>query len=704
MSKILLYSLLLALTTLTFQASAVAQDDPDPDSPVPVLTSAGFDSTRSLARGPSGARLTINLTNVELREDEGANAFRVYLYQKTGRVYELAVDSLTRVSKTNYALRARFLDRSGVRGQPAPDVASLILVSWRGLASNSLRLKLGNISDSSAIPQFPVVQASKAAPENNLAGYRWSGDRVRFLEQATFGPSTELDNRIRRIGLRVWLAEQFEAPYPTIPYPEIPQMPTTPPSTCDQNSNPSCFRERYSMSPVQQWFFKESFYGNAQLRHRIAWALSQIWVTSGATIQQSSHMIAYHKVLSQNAFGNYRTLMKEMTLNAAMGRYLDMATSTKANPNENYPREILQLFTIGLYSLNPDGTIRTDSGGAPIPSYDQEIINNFSKVMTGWTFCSTAECPNSSPGVVNYKDPMTMRPANHDTTAKTLLQYPNAVSPTIEACQSCTTDAETTAYANSSLDAALDNIFHHPNVPPFISRLLIQQLVTSDPSPAYVARVASVFENNGQNVRGDLKAVVKAILLDPEARGNAKTAPRYGKLREPVQIVTTLGRLFPARSWDGLSITDGGLSSTMVKLNQLPFMSPTVFNYFSPDFVVPGTTLNAPEFQILNTASAIDRTNFMNTLIFEGVAPNATDSLRGFSLDLTEAVAAADADSSGSQLLDFLNQKMMHGTIMPEHRAAILTAVTAVPATNSALRAKTAIYLLAVSSHYQIQR
>jgi hypothetical protein len=299
---------------------------------------------------------------------------------------------------------------------------------------------------------------------------------------------------------------------------------------------------------------------------------------------------------------------------------------------------------------------------------------------------------------------MLLVPANHDLTAKTLLSYPNAVNPTIPACPSCATTEEAAVYAKNSLEQALDNIFYHPNVPPFVSKLLIQHLVTSDPSPAFVERVANVFANNGQNIRGDLKAVVRAILLDPEARGNVKTAPRYGKLREPVQLVSNLARLFPAKSWDGNSLSDGGLSDSMVKLAQNPFYSPTVFNYYSPDYIVPGTTLLAPEFQILNTTSAINRTNFIYLLVFEGITPNATDSLRGTSLDLSEPLSFAEADASGNQLLDYLNTKMMHGTLSAEHRSAVLSAISAVPANNPLLRTKTAIYLLAASSQYQIQR
>jgi len=712
----------LCLCILFLTIPIFPEDDPNPDSPTPVLLSQTNSSnvlavegesrtgrlskfTRNIFRPSPKTTLTLFVTNVELLENEGANAFRVYLFQKSGKIFELQNVDLRPVDKTLYALTVRLYDRDGYRGQPAPDGESVIYLTWRGLASNALKIYLGKLGGEIKIPDFLKQNVAKEETSDaEFVGYRWSGDRARFFEQATFGATTELDNRVRRIGLRTWLTEQFEAPYPTNPYPNITQMPTTPPGDCTLTSNQTCYRERYTMQPVQQWFFKEAFYGDAPLRHRIAWTLSQIWVISGLTTQQSSHMFAYHKLLSNNAFGNYRQLMNDMTLNPGMGNYLDMVRSTKVNPNENYPREILQLFSIGLFMLNQDGTLQRDGQNNPIPTYNQEVINNFSKVFTGWSYCNAASCPNAVPGVLNYKDPMTLNPANHDLSAKTLLSYPNAVSPTIPECTNCTTPEEITNYANASLTAALDNIFNHPSLPPYISKLLIQQLVTSDPSPAFVQRVADVFVNNGQNVRGDMKAVIRAILLDPEARGNVKTAPRYGKLREPVQIVTNLGRLFPARSWDGFSLSDGGLSASMIKMQQNPFYSPSVFNYFAPDYIVPGTTLNAPEFQILNTTTAIARTNFLYLLIFEGITPNVTDSLRGTSLDLSEAQAFAQTDATGSQLLDYLNAKMMHGTLSAEHKTAILTAVQAVPADNPALRTKTAIYLLAASSQYQVQR
>lgn len=709
--------LIVLVPAFLLSSAAFPQSDPDPDSPSPGLV-ASADGSLLIASGewtgkklPPATRVrfsaerdySIFVRNLELAEGESNNAVRIYLLQPNGKGFELSTHGIYRVDDETHAIFFRFTDRDGYRGQPTLSGESILYATWRGLVSNGTRIVFGRGGGSMPMPAFLEKTTRVESTTADFAGYRWSGDRARFLEQATFGSTTELDLRLRRIGLRTWLVEQFEVPFPTIPYPSIPQMPINPPNDCSSTTNPTCFRERYSMQPVQQWFMREAYYGNAQLRHRTAWALSQIWVTSGLTIQQSSHMIAYYRTLADNAFGNYRNLMEAMTLNPAMGNYLDMATSTKANPNENYPREILQLFSVGLYQLNQDGTIRRDTQNNPIPTYSQTDINNLAKVMTGWSYCNNANCPNATPGIVNYKDPMILNAANHDATEKTLLNYPNAPSTKISACAGCSNE-QIAEYGRTSLKEALDNIFHHPNVPPFVSRLLIQHLVTSDPSPAYVQRVADVFANNGQNVRGDLRAVISAILLDPEARGNFKTAPRYGKLREPVQVVTNLGRLFPARSWDGSGPTDGGLSTSFVKMQQNPFYSPTVFNYFAPEYIVPGTTLNAPEFQILNTATGINRTNFLHSLVFEGIAPNATDSLRGISLDISDAILHAAGDATGARLMDFLSAKMMHGRLSSEHRAAILGAVLAVPESNPALRARTAIYLVAASSQWQIQR
>ena len=688
--------------------------DPDPDSPTPILLSES-NSTRALATAASkfprqnlskvqsgvfspNSKIVLYVTNLDLMPGEGANALRVTVEDERGRHYRFPVLDISPLQHHEgiYALSVLLSDELGFWENPQFDADVLVGVTWRGLASNRTRLSIGgsggNIKDDPGAIPTPITglttKSTKNTPETNMVGYRYSGDRIRFLEQAAFGPTVELDQRIRRIGLRTWLAEQFQTPYPTNPYPNLALMPSNVPSTCDA----TCRRDFYSLYPVQNWFFKEAFYGEAQLKHRVAWTLSQIWVISGFDTQQASWMVAYHQKLSENAFGNYRNLMYDMTLNPGMGNYLDMARSTRTNPNENFAREVLQLFSIGLFMLNQDGTLQRDGSGNPIPTYDQDTVNNFTKVFTGWSFCNTG-CPNSTLGAPNYKDPMILNQNNHDTTVKTLLNYPGAVNVNIPAGQNGLTE----------MNQALDNIFNHPNVAPFVSRLLIQHLVTSDPTPAYVGRVAGIFNNNGSNVRGDLKAVVRAILTDPEARGNLKTDPNYGKLREPVQLATNVYRQLGVSAAAGTGQSDGYVNQIISPMGQSTFFSPTVFNYYSPDYIIPGTALNGPEFNILTTGTAIARANFVNTIVFSRVSVSA-NAPQGTALNLAEMQALATADTSSNQLLDALNTRMMHGAMPAAMRNTILTAVQAVPSTNPLLRAQTAIYLIATSSQYQVQR
>jgi hypothetical protein len=700
---------------------APAQLDPDPNSPAPVLLHAEKDGSRVLSArsgqptkiGLSGTAeayslgdlVKVYLKGIDLMAGEGAGAFRVYATDRNKHMYRFPVASVSEIKaeERTYELSFRVRDDIGFWEQPSETGDLLMMVTWRGMASNRLLIGLGRTGGLKFDP--PEVQLKNeqfGVSTEDYVGYRWSGDRIRFLEQATFGPTDALDQRIRRIGIRAWLAEQFDASYPLAsnPYPEFALKPGNVSSGCPFNrgtpESNQCLRDYYSIYPLQTWFFKESFYGNAQLRHRVAWALSQLWVTSFPTIQQSSHMIAYHKILSQNAFGNYRTLMKEMTLNPAMGEYLDMVRSTKNSPNENYAREILQLFTIGLFMLNQDGTPQLDLNNEPIPTYDQDTVNNFTKVFTGWTFCNTG-CPNSTLGAVNYKDPLLLNQNNHDLNSKTLLAYPNAVNQTIPSGQN----------GNTELDLALDNIFHHPNVGPFVSKFLIQHLVTSDPTQAYVGRVAAIFNNNGAGVRGDLKAVVRAILLDPEARGDVKTDPNYGKLREPVQLTTNVYRQFNVTSADGTQQSDGYVSPLPGLMSQTPFSAPTVFNYYSPNYVVPGTTLLAPEFGLMNTGTSIARVNIATFMSFSNIPvdnrmpPNAPV---GTSIDITGLTQVAQNDPTANQLLDALDHKMMHGTMSTEMRSSIMTAVQAVPTSAPDFRVRTALFLITSSSQYQIQR
>lgn len=691
-----------------------------PDAPVLISEPNSTRALFSVRGGPAASRIiqpgrhrtvTFYVTNLELLEGEGANAFRAEFEDSRHYRHPLEIVSFEQSAKSVYALAVRLPASIGSVG----DV--LVRVTWRGMSSNRVRASIGfeggKIEDDpGSVPTpMPIVRSS----DSNRGDLPWTGDRVRFMEQATFGPNAALELRIRRLGYSTWLQEQMdEQLYENYSYPHFPFFPINPSTTCDGDTLPpdnpvTCFRDNYTMYPLQNWFYKEALYNEQQqLRRRVSWAWSQILVTSGRVNNQPSQMMPYIQVLDRNAFGSYRRLLKEITLNPAMGTYLDMAISTAQNPNENYAREILQLFSIGLNMLNQDGTPILDGQGNPIPSYNQETINNFTKVFTGWTYCNSG-CQFSEPGRINYRDPMSVNPANHDTTSKTLLNYSGA-TPVIPAGQT----------PDQDLDAAINNIFYHPNVAPFISKLLIQQLVTSNPTPAYVGRVAAVFNNNGRGDRGDLKAVTRAILLDPEARGNVKTDPDYGKLREPVLFVTNVLRPFNPTANSNISVppscngqSDGAINTATQPLDQDVFNPPSVFNYYPMDYVIPNTPLAGPEFGIFSTGTALKRPNFVNQM----APPNSTGNTGilavsgaasgapcGTKIDLTRLQNLAAADTTGAALVDTLNREMMHGSMSAGVRTQLLNAVQAVTSTNTLKRARTAYYLVATLSQYQVQR
>lgn len=724
---VVLLSLMLAATAPIDAADA----EEDFNSPTPILLSERG-STRALAikvddwsgvipkRGDPQAftpgarsRVVFFVTNLALMNGEGANALRIYLEDASGRRFRLNVEDLQPMAKDNsvYAVFVSLYDKTEYNGQPQPVGDHLVRLTWRGLTSNRVRLGIGKIGGdikdaARAIPtSYPlskkiIDQVDDGIMAEYAVGLRYQGDRTRFMQQATFGPTPALNDRIRRLGIRTWLAMQLEATGPSTPYPNLPLMNSFTSATASQGGcggvGGTCIRDNYSMYLLQNWFYLDAFYGENQLQHRTAWALSQIWVTAYPEVQQPSHMLQYQKILDNGAFGDYRKLMHEMTLNPAMGQYLDMMGSTRNNPNENYARELMQLFTTGVFMLNQDGTVQTDGNGEPIPTYSQDTVNNFTEIFTGWQPCEQLPpiCPSRvGNGVPNFKDPMLLVQSLHNTTSKTLLSYPGAQNVNIPADQDGMTD----------LSQALDNIFYHPNVGPFVSKLMIQHLVTSDPTPAYVSRVAAVFNNDGQANRGNMKAVVRAVLLDPEARGDVKTDPTYGKLREPVQLLTNMARQIGVCGAPCIDLSDGVVNPQASLMAQNVYQAPSVFNYYPADYIVPGTTLNGPEFGILNTGTAILRANFINTIVYNtipitGVAP------KGTSLDFSALQSLAAADPTCNLLIDELNNKMLHGKMSPQMRNSILTATTAVPSSDTLGRVKQAVFLVGSSSQFQVQR
>jgi uncharacterized protein (DUF1800 family) len=516
-------------------------------------------------------------------------------------------------------------------------------------------------------------------------------DTSRFLDQATFGVAPSDVALVQIIGFQAYLAGQLA----TAPsqYSGFSYTPHTAPATCQYHpatptdASSLCSRDQYSLFQVQRQFFTHALSDTDQLRQRVAFALSQIFVVSGVEIYEAYGMADYQNLLLNDAFANFRTLLQDVTLSPVMGNYLNMADNDKTSaalgtsPNENYGREVLQLFSIGLYELNPDGSQMLDSTGAPIPTYDQNVIEGFSSVFTGWTFPPLAGAASQWTNPINYDGVMVAFDSHHEPGTKLLL---NGL--TLPAGQTSAQD----------LQMALDDIFNHPNVGPFIGKQLIQHLVTSNPSPAYIARVSAVFADNGSGVRGDMGAVVQAILTDPEARGDAPAAADFGRLREPALFMTAM-----LRSLGGQS--DGVLPRNAISAMGQPMFTPqTVFNFYPPSFVLPGTETLAPEFGIENAATALARANFVNTVIMQGGAkpdPTVTGST-GTSIDLTALSAITDPNA----LITQLNQILMHGSLSSAASAAILTAVNAQSATDPLAAARTASYLMLSSAQYQVER
>jgi uncharacterized protein (DUF1800 family) len=502
------------------------------------------------------------------------------------------------------------------------------------------------------------------------------------------------------------LDEQLAAPISD--YLELPFWPQTRPTSCTGD----CQRDNYTYYQLQRHFFTNALYGQDQLRQRVAFALGQILVTSQVDIPLPSWMRGYQQLLYRSAFGNFRQLLYDITLNPTMGRFLDMLNNRcqtrtppdvsicrnglNSQPNENYAREILQLFSIGTFLLNQDGTRQLDGNGNSIPTYDQKIVEEFARVFTGWILAPALPGPEEIGGTVpNYRDPLRVRLDSqgreeyHDKGPKTLLngfQLPGGRSQTQE------------------LNAAIDNIAFDPNVAPFIGKQLIQHLVTSNPTPGYVARISAVFTANA-NSSTQLYDVVRAILLDPEARGDfidPVAQPNYGKLREPVQFITNLLRAFNATS-DGVlnSLNVGGSSIGSADMSQNVFQAPSVFSFYPPTARVPGENALGPQFGIFSSLTSLRRANFANRVIFSNIPAAAPNRPTGTSIDLSPWDPLA---SNPDQLIEALNQLLLHGAMSAEMRDSVRVAVETIPASNARLRVRTALYLIATSSQYQVQR
>ncbi|MEO7199538.1 MAG: DUF1800 domain-containing protein, partial [Dokdonella sp.] len=553
----------------------------------------------------------------------------------------------------------------------------------------------------------------------------------RFLAQATFGVTSVDIARLRAVGYEAWLDEQFAAPVSTqVPYLNwVSQLPDEPDNHVNYHA------------PKQSWWINavgspDPSRGNVrptdQLRQRVAFALSEIFVIStsnGTLIYQPWGLASYYDLLSTDAFGNYRALLEDVTLHPSMGIFLSMIGNQKPDPSrnirpdENYAREVMQLFSVGLHQLNIDGS-RKLSGGQPIPTYDQNVVRGMASVLTGWNWnnigCGAASytCCDSNTytncGPYEYQDPRWLHPMQpvqsfHDSQSnKQLLNYPGVALP--GGMLSAGGDAQ------SDLAAALDNIFLHPNVGPFIARRLIQRLVTSNPSPPYIERVSRVFNDDGSSahLRGNLQAVVKAILLDPEARyGHLQAPDTFGKLREPLLKLSHYWRAMDATS------INGRIKSTypdwMERYGQAALRSPSVFNFFRPDFRQQGEItalgMTSPEFQILTASLATDTPDDLFMQVFCYFTGSDACWFAGH-VDTMAANLdrdAALAESNPAQLLDTYNLLFMSGQMSPHMRQVILDQMATVQNrppnfTRGRARAMHALYLILNSPEYSIQK
>jgi uncharacterized protein (DUF1800 family) len=510
----------------------------------------------------------------------------------------------------------------------------------------------------------------------------------RFLSQATFGATDALIAQVQSQGYDAFLNAQFATPMSS----HLAFVDTAVAALPSPSPSPSATPNQPTLTMTNDAWWTHAIAGPDQLRQRVAFALSEILVVSlgGTDLAGRPYALpAYYDVLVRDAFGNYRQLLEDITLNPAMGSYLDMLQNDKANtsgtrlPNENFARELMQLFTIGLYNLNLDGSLTLSSSGFPIATYGQDAVLGTAAVMTGWTYAQPGVAtPVFRPGTQDWRDPMINIASRHQTTAKTILN-----SVTLPANQTAAED----------LKATLDTIFNHPNVGPFICRQLIQRLVTSNPSPGYIYRVASVFNDNGQGVRGDLQAVVRAILMDYDARVGFVTAQAAGHQREPVIRVTNLVRAFNGTSPSGKY----SVRNAYANLAEEAMHSPTVFNFFSPDYAAPGAIaaagLKSPEFEITTDTTVISATNYLRTAINTGLGPSGDRITLSLAAEQTRA-----ADPAG--LVDHLNSVLMAGGMSPSMRNILINAVTQIPATNTLERVRTAIYLVVNSPEFVVDK
>jgi uncharacterized protein (DUF1800 family) len=548
--------------------------------------------------------------------------------------------------------------------------------------SGLLLVGLGSISCTVAFAQTsPVVDSGWDSPTNtslSAAG--------RFLNQATFGPTVNNILYVESNGIAASVDEQLGVAAYQIP------LADPNPETLGDCGSFACDTEYY--------WWNDILFGQDQLRQRVAYELSKLFVISLDSVD-ARYLPNYLNILSNDAFGNWLTLMQDVTLSPAMGTYLDMANSAAPSAgqhaDENYARELMQLFSIGTYKLNQDGSLVLDSSGNPVPNYTSAIVQNFALAYTGWTWANNDCSAPTSPRIYYYalpfgqNCPMTPIPSLHSTVSKTLLR--GTVLPAGQSAQ-------------QDLTAALQNVFNDPSLPPFVCRRLIQSLIKSNPSPAYISRMAAVFINDGTGVRGNMKAVIRAILLDPEARADddpTVSDPTGGRLKDPVEWWASIMRAGQATSGATLpyvgfynQIFDDWLND----LDETPHNAPTVFSFYSPDFQVQGTNLYGPGFQNENVNTVVWMGLHLQDAIDNNFGTYATTN-NEFSLNLGSGSFFYQfaAQNGPTGLVNILDAVLMHGSMTEDMYQTI---VSELQGQDPATMVKSAVYLIVTSPQYRI--
>lgn len=505
-------------------------------------------------------------------------------------------------------------------------------------------------------------------------------EAFRFLNQSTFGATLNEAERVKELGFEEWIEDQKLRPA-SLQLPHLLSLP--PPQNAGQFQ-----AERINIA------LQNVIAGPDQLRQRVAFALSQIMVVSqfSALNNRPYGLADYYDVLVRNAFGNYRTLLEEVTLHPAMGEFLSMLGNRKPDPennirpDENYAREALQLFSVGLVELNPDGSLVLDTAGQAVPTFGQDVIEGFAHVYTGWHFAGARDFLRARPTIENQTQPMQLYADFHDEGEKRLLG-----GEVIAAGQG----------GEADLAQALDNIFNHPNVAPFITYRLIQRLVTSNPTPGYVGRISSIFDDNGEGVRGDLGAVVTAILLDPEARAS-EPDETAGKLKEPILRYTQLFRAYDARSQSGR----WPFVNAHAAIGQGILQAPSVFNFFSPFFAPPGELesrgLVAPELQIATEFLNTTITNVFYVQAFARNSENLADlGEDDVYIEISDEMAVADDVGA---LIALVADKLLAGELSSTLESGIRQVLAQTSEAQRELRVAETIYQITASPEYALQR